>query len=77
MDIVILFMVLLVPSFNAFIFAFPKKKKNYLRGMYHLITGLIVFFTPVIYVISGFHPYKIFGLICTLVKNLFSGKHPL
>ena len=25
-------------------------------------------FTPVIYVIFGFHPCKIFGLICTLVK---------
>jgi len=28
-----------------------------------------VLFTPVIYVISGFRPYKIFGLICILVKK--------
>jgi len=41
-----------------------------------LIFGLIVFFTPVIYAIFDFHSYKIFGLICILVKILFSGKHP-
>jgi len=36
-----------------------------------------VFFTPAIYVISGFHPYKIFGLICTLVNfYFFLGIHP-
>jgi len=28
-----------------------------------------VLFTPVIYVISGFRLYKIFGLICILVKK--------
>jgi len=33
--------------------------------------GLIVFFTPVIYVISGFRSYKIFGLICILVIFFF------
>jgi len=30
---------------------------------------LIVLFTPVIYVIFDFRPYKIFGLIFTLVKK--------
>jgi len=40
-----------------------------------MILGLIVFFTPVIYVISGFRPYKIFGLICILV-NFFFPEYP-
>jgi len=39
------------------------------------IFGLIVIFTIVIYVISGFHPCKNFGLPCVLVKKK-SGKPP-
>jgi len=39
------------------------------------LKGLIVFFTHVIYVISGFHPWKNFGLISILVKKK-SGKPP-
>jgi len=39
--------------------------------------GLIVLFTPVIYVISGFRPYKIFSLISILVKKKFFRKTPL
>jgi len=46
------------------------------RGQNYHFLGLIVFFTPVIYVISGFRLYKIFGLICTLVKQVFR-KTPL
>jgi len=36
-----------------------------------------VLFTPVIYVIFGFRLYKIFGLICTLVKKFIFWKTPL
>ena len=40
------------------------------------LKGLIVLFAPVIHVIFGFHPCKIFGLICTLVKKTISEYPP-